>query len=91
MPMRNSVSGAFPRTHRIDKLRFFALFIRAQTVLNCKSYVASRREKKGESRDERYILVEARRAEQPKTDEKLCISETECHPSDAVPLKSTLS
>jgi len=43
------------------------------------------------NRGMRDMSVEARKGEQPKTDEKLCISETECHPSDVVSLESTLS
>lgn len=93
VPTRNSVRGAFLRTHHIDKLQdsscaFHTRVNRVELQIVRRS---ATRETKGEPRDERYMSVEARRGEQPKTDEKLCISETECHPSNAVSLESTLS
>lgn len=71
-------------THRIDKPQdsSCAFHTRANRVeLQIVRRSATRR-RRVKSRDGRYVSVEARRGEQPKTDEKLCISETECHPSD---------
>jgi len=65
---RNSVRETFLRTHRIDKLQdsSCAFHTRASAVLNCKSYVAPRRETKGEDRGMRDSV---RRSEERRTTE----------------------